>query len=179
MLAAGAELTIGMDGDMAELAGKALGAPHEPVIADDPRRHAGAEHDDEQVMYSSAEAEPLLGQAGCADIVLERDGKAEPVCHGRGERRLTQSEIGGVPDDTRVGVNQPRGAQADGCGTGTDETIGGPHDGGNNRFRPFRGGGGQSQGLLGHPLRVEPRGLDGGAAEVDGDNIGGAAHQYP
>jgi hypothetical protein len=111
--------------------------------------------------------------------MLKRDRETEPVCHRCSQSPVAQSEIRGVPDDAGGVVDQPRGAQADGSATGTDESSGGPHDGGDNGFRPLGAWSGRPQRLPAHPLHIEPRGLDGGPAEIDGDNIGGAAHQYP
>ena len=60
MIAAGAERTLGIDLDMAELAGHAVGAAQKLAVGEDAGADSFGDVDDDEIVHAVAVAEPDL-----------------------------------------------------------------------------------------------------------------------
>ncbi len=141
--AADAGLAVGVDGDVADLAGDPRGAPVDLAADDVPRAHARGDLDVDEVVDVAARAPPVLGQGAQVGVVVHQQGHAEPGgqavqaqallpggqhhagqavrmsrVHGRGHRHADAQQRLALPPRGRPGTGRTVRRRACGCPRG-------------------------------------------------------------
>ncbi len=102
-----AERALGVDDDVADLAGEPVGAAQHFTVHHESAAHADLTGEIEEGAYAAESAEPELGEGGQVGLVVGAHGERAP---GRAQRaeRLSEdalgrdpapAEVGGLPDD--------------------------------------------------------------------------------
>ncbi len=192
-LPARAGLTARSDADVPDLAGTSGCADHQATVDHQARGDTGADRDEDHLgdVPTRRGARRDLGGRGSAGVVRHGDGDAVPVAQECGEGQVVPVEVDRDDHRPGLGVDDPGRAEADGGervpgGRGCCcEPVDHGRDGGEGRAAG-RGRGGVGVGRSdvdrpegGHDRAVEDdvadadHPLDGGAADVDGDDRAG------
>ncbi len=120
------DAAVGHD-HVADLAGEAVGAAHEPAVDDEPAPDAGAEGDEDRRVGPGGGAGLVLGPGGAGGVVVGPDGEPEGLGQGRPHRQLDDAgQVGGEAEGA-VTVDQPGQPDAEGGGGGRLGPEGGGH----------------------------------------------------
>ena len=160
------------------------GAAHGPARHLDHPRDPGSDHGQDVVAGILRDPDRPLGDAGGADVVLHQRRKTGGALDEIAQGDATEAEVGGELGPSRGGVDDPRDDHGDGVHPGV-AVDGGSRELGDDRLQlpdhrlgPAR----CRRGALDLPLRVpsaiDDRGLDHGAAEIDGDHRSGRRGHY-
>ena len=103
---------VGVDDDVADLAGAVAVATEQLVAQDEPGTDAATDLDDDQVLRPLVATEQVGGEGGGAAVVGDDRREAVALLEDPGERQVLPVEVD-RPADGAVGVDHARGADAD------------------------------------------------------------------
>ena len=96
----------GVEHDVADLAGEALGAPVEAAVDDEPPADAGPEGGVEEVPRAAAGAKAVLAEGRGGGVVLDGDGNSEALRKGGGKGGAAEGgDVGRDHDDAPLGID--------------------------------------------------------------------------
>ena len=99
---------------MPELAGHAIAAAHDAAVENDASADARAERQQHQVVHVTARSEPLLTERRRVGVVLQDDGRAEPLVDFIAQRKAFERwQVRRVLDDAFFQTDEAGNGHAD------------------------------------------------------------------